>query len=206
MANTIRLVGEITSDVEKLYSIYSGEDVYGFELSSARNSGVSDIVKCQIPSGIMPDDLRQYDRVYLFGEIRTRNTYDDSLGRNRLDVYVWVREFDFAKDDEEDTNEVDIEGFICKEPVFRCTPLGRNICDLLIASNRGYGKTAYIPSIAWGRLANVVSLLDVGTKVCAKGRFQSRFYNKKISDTEVEERVAYELSIDRIEVVENEED
>ena len=107
-------------------------------------------------------------------------------------------------DEREDENEICLDGYICKPPVYRETPFGREISDLLIAVNRSYGKSDYIPCICWGRNARFANGLEVGTKLKAQGRIQSREYVKRLSETESETRTAFEVSIARLEVIESE--
>lgn len=205
MANNIFLTGTISSKVKPEYEIQSGEIVYGFDIEAVRKSGNTDRLPCYIPSGIMPDELYQYDRISIVGEIRTRNVIR-SDGRKGLDIYVWVMEFDFADKNSLDVNKVEIDGYTCREIHERLTALeNREIADVLIASTRRSGKSDYIPCIVWGRMSKLASRFSIGTHIYVEGRMQSRTYTKRISDTEEEERVAYEVSIKRVEVYENEE-
>lgn len=204
MANKITLIGTITSKIEKSYRLYSCEDVYCFDLSTRRISGVADVLRCHIPIGIKPKELMQYDKVYIVGEIHTRNVRLTDE-KTKVEVFVWVKEIDFANEYGEDLNEVEIDGFTCKENMWRKTPLGREICEFIVASNRSFGKTDYVPCISFGRLSKLVSEYERGTHLWAAGRMQSRIYGKRISESEIEERVAYEVCVNRMEVVKNEE-
>ena len=123
-------------------------------------------------------------------------------------VSIFVREFQFVDEEPEEqnkSNQIYLDCYICKAPVYRKTPLGREIADVLVAVNRPYGKSDYIPCIAWGRNARYAATLEVGSHLIIWGRVQSREYAKKISEDEVEKRVAYEVSISKIEVVDKEE-
>ena len=124
--------------------------------------------------------------------------------RNRLVLSVFVREVEFVEEftDYTKTNQIFLDGYICKEPIYRKTPLGREIADLLVAVNRPYGKSDYIPCIAWGRNARYASSFDVGGRVKIWGRVQSREYVKKIDEVDSEKRVAYEVSVSKLEYVE----
>lgn len=119
-----------------------------------------------------------------------------------LSVFVCDIEAIDSKDANIDKNCITINGYVCKEPNYRKTPLGREITDMLIAVNRDYGKSDYIPCIAWGRNARFAGGFKIGTRVKLIGRIQSREYDKKISDTEFEKKVAYEVSVSKCDVIE----
>ena len=138
------------------------------------------------------------------GQFRSYNRHDEN--RNKLVLSIFVREWEFVDENPEagKTNQIFLDGFICKPPICRKTPLGREIADLLIAVNRPYGKSDYIPCIVWGRNARFIENLGVGTKLKIQGRIQSREYKKRISDDEFEIKTAYEISINKIEEAENE--
>ena len=137
--------------------------------------------------------------VEAIGQFRSYNRHEGV--KNRLVLSVFVREINFMEEftDYTKTNQIFLDGYICKEPIYRKTPLGREIADLLLAVNRPYGKSDYIPCIAWGRNARFASGFEVGTRVRVWGRVQSREYTKKLSETECEKRVAYEVSISKLE-------
>ena len=141
--------------------------------------------------------------VKLFGQIRS---YNKRIGdKLKLVLYVFVREISLLDEREKyDSNNVVIDGYICKEPIYRRTPLGREIADVIFAVNRAYAKTDYVPSGFWGRNAEFINCLDVGTRIKAVGRLQSRDYVKKHEDGTVETKTAYELSVSTFEVVEDE--
>ncbi|HHU16599.1 MAG TPA: single-stranded DNA-binding protein, partial [Clostridiales bacterium] len=123
--------------------------------------------------------------------------------RNKLNVVVFAREFNLLDDYEkiEHENKINLEGFICKKPIGRVSPLGREICDIMLAVNRMYNKSDYIPCIAWGRNAGYASNLAVGTKISIAGRIQSREYKKRDAEGNVTEKVAYEVSILKLEAL-----
>ena len=133
------------------------------------------------------------------GNFRSCNINKEN--RNRLVLSVFVREVNFMEEftDYTKTNHIFLDGYICKEPIYRKTPLGREIADLLVAVNRPYGKSDYIPCISWGRNARFASSFTVGTRVMIWGRVQSREYTKKLSETECEKRIAYEVSVSKLE-------
>lgn len=145
------------------------------------------------------------------GQFRSYNRHEEH--RNRLVLSVFVRELDFLDEEEFEryagenskTNQIFLDGYICKEPIYRKTPLGREIADLLLAVNRPYGKSDYIPCICWGRNARYASNFKVGMQCAVWGRIQSREYMKKLSEEEVEKRIAYEVSVSKLELFEGEE-
>ena len=138
--------------------------------------------------------------VYISGQFRSFNRHEEH--KNRLVLSVFARELEIldADYDEDAANQIFLDGYICKEAVYRKTPLGREIADLLVAVNRSYGKSDYIPCICWGRNARFASGFEVGTHVQIWGRIQSREYVKKLSETQVEQRTAYEVSVSKIEI------
>ena len=136
------------------------------------------------------------------GQFRSYNRHEEQ--KNRLVLSVFVREVEFVEEEPEGTktNSIFLDGYICKEPIYRKTPLGREIADLLLAVNRPYGKSDYIPCICWGRNARYASGFEVGEHVEVLGRIQSREYIKKLSETETEKRIAYEVSVSKLECLE----
>lgn len=172
---------------------FKGEKFYKAILEVVRNSGNTDKLPCIIPD-VLSKGLEAGDFTTFFGEIRTRNYYGDD-GKKHLDVHM------FVQDVTEFTvylNTVELEGFICKEPIYRETPLSRQICDVLVAVNRRHGKSDYIPSISWGRDSLRVGMMQVGDKISIHGRFQSREYEKRVND-EYQTKTAYELSVAKVE-------
>ena len=185
--NNVVLAGTAVSTPEFSHKIY-GEKFFGFLLDIERTSGTHDILPC-VASEVYVD-FEPGSKIKVAGEVRTRNYYEDS--KRHLDIFVYVQEMlDY---DGYDENAVEIEGYICKEPTYRETPYGRTISDFMCASDRGHGKSDYIPCITWGRNALRVSKIDVGTKISANGRLQSREYEKRL-DGENVVKTAYELSI-----------
>lgn len=188
--NKIKLSGCVT--IEPTYSHECfGEKFYEFYLQVLRKSGNADTLKCIIPE-VLKDGISQFDAIEVVGEVRTRN-YDRADGTRGCEVFVFVTEANEYSD--EDVNELTVDGYICKEPNYRETPLGRQICDVLIASNRERSKQSdYIPCITWGRNALRVERMSVGTKIEIVGRLQSREYIKHLEDGAEETRVTYEVS------------
>ena len=142
--------------------------------------------------------------VVVEGQLRSYNKFID--GSNKLILTVFARNIEPCKERSKNPNEVFLDGYICKEPVYRTTPFGREIADVLLAVNRAYNKSDYIPTIAWGRNSRFCQTLSVGENIRVWGRLQSREYQKKISDTEVVKKIAYEVSISKMEKVDKEED
>lgn len=196
--NKIVLAGTVVDEPTFSHEVY-GEKFYHFCLSSSRQSGTQDVLPCVV-SEILKKDIKAGAEVKVCGNIRTRNVYEND--KSHLEITVFVKE---VLSYEEDENNVELDGFICKEPAYRETPLGRQVTDLLIASNRSYGKSDYIPAIAWGRMAIKSSEFEVATKVKVFGRFQSREYVKRLDDGTEQTRVAYELSANRVDAVEESE-
>ena len=197
--NKIILAGLVTEEPTFSHEVH-GEKFYRFSLSSSRMSGTNDILPCTV-SEILKKDIEEGTEIKVLGEIRTRNVHEND--KNHLEITVFVKE---VLSYEKDENNVELDGFICKEPTYRETPLGRQVSDLIIASNRERNfKSDYIPCIAWGRNAIRTSELNVGTRVKVLGRLQSREYKKKIDDETYEARTAYELSSSMVSVVEESE-
>ena len=209
--NHLVLVGKITSEKRFSHEIY-GEKFYIFDLEVPRLSGNSDIIPVTISERLVStDELTIGKKVMVEGQFRSYNSYENE--RNRLVLTVFVKELQFVEDtemtEEEEkqdlkeniSNEVTLVGFICKKPIYRQTPFGREISDILLAVNRAYNKSDYIPAIAWGRNARFCRNIEVGTKVKIIGRVQSRQYEKKYEDGTSEMKVAYEVSIASLELV-----
>ena len=199
--NNIVLSGILEEDFEYSHTILS-EDFYKTTISVERNSGTKDFLKCIVPE-VFCREIKAGDFVEIIGEVRTRNVPDGD--RKKLDIFVFAKDIKIS-DKQEYKNDVFLNGFICKEPIERTTPLGRVITDVLVASQRNLNfKSDYIPCVAWGRNALRVSDMVVGNELYISGRMQSRMYKKQVND-EKEERIAYELSISGIELVKNEEE
>ena len=149
------------------------------------------------------DVSQDYEGEYIevSGQFRSYNRHEEK--KNRLVLSVFAREISFVEQEDNSvkTNQIFLDGYICKPPVYRKTPLGREIADLLIAVNRPYGKSDYIPCICWGRNARYASAFQVGGHVLVWGRIQSREYVKKIAENETEKRTAYEVSVSKLEYV-----
>lgn len=191
----VTLSGRVVSEPVFNHEVF-GERFYEVKVRSERLSEVSDTLILTISDRLFPGitEIPVGYFIKVRGEIRSFNKHDEETGKARLTLSVFVKEI-VDEMDEHDVNSVWMHGFICKKPVYRTTSQGREITDVLIAVNRKYGKSDYIPCICWGRNAKYVSDLNVGDELDIKGRFQSRTYQKRVNQDETEERVAYELSI-----------
>ena len=204
------MVGKVTSDKKFSHEIY-GESFYIFDLEVARLSGNSDIIPITISERlILEKELEIGDKVAIEGQFRSYNSYENE--KNRLILTVFAKDIKYLSEEDEEnssekvSNEVTLIGYICKKPIYRQTPFGREISDILLAVNRAYNKSDYIPAIAWGRNARFCQNIEVGTKVKITGRVQSRNYEKKFEDGTTQTRTAYEVSISSLEIVNEEEE
>ena len=204
--NHLVLRGKIVSEKSYSHEIY-GEKFYVFNLEVIRLSSTVDIIPITVSERLLTGlNLEIGKKVAVEGQFRSYNNYENE--RNRLILTVFAKEITEVEGEEEKeevTNEVVLVGYVCKKPIYRQTPFGREIADVLLAVNRAYNKSDYIPSIAWGRNARFCQNMEVGTEVKITGRVQSRTYEKKFEDGTSETRVAYEVSIASMEVVNEEE-
>ena len=226
--NYLTLVGKVTSDKKFSHEIY-GERFYSFDLEIPRLSGAADIIPVTASERLFTDEMMQIGtKLLIKGQFRSYNSYENE--KNKLILTVFAKDIEKIEEKENNTdnvetdenaenveneenekkeffrkdyitNEVVLVGYICKKPVYRQTPFGREIADLLLAVNRAYNKSDYIPSIAWGRNARFCQNLEVGTEVKIVGRVQSRNYEKKLEDGSIIKKVAYEVSVGSLEVV-----
>lgn len=180
-----------------------GEKFYQFHLEVARQSDTDDVLPITVSERLVDiDSIQEGDYVEVVGQVRTYNKVTE--GGKKLLISVFAQEITINGEHSVNANKdnsVELMGFICKEPVYRKTPLGREICDLLLAVNRPYGKGDYIPCICWGRNARFAASLAISTQLEVKGRLQSREYIKKLDEDNTEKRVAYELSVSKLDVV-----
>lgn len=196
--NIVEVVGRMHGDLYVHHTI-DGEAFLNGTIAVQRSSGTVDYLPITITEKLltmngMPRSLSG-QALRLTGEIRSYNKMIG--GKSRLLTPLYVRQIAYATDID-DTNRVELYGAICRPPSYRTTPFGRNICDLLLAVNRGYGKSAYIPCVVWGKNARAVRRLHVGDKLRLIGRFQSREYVKVLEDGSAEGRTAYEVSVKEI--------
>lgn len=197
--NKVTVIGQVVSDFTFSHEVF-GEGFYMVDLAVNRLSDQEDRIPLMISERLIDVTAdHQGQTLEATGQFRSYNRHEGS--KNRLVLSVFVRELRFLEEftDYTKTNSIFLDGFICKDPIYRKTPLGREIADLLIAVNRPYGKSDYIPCIAWGRNARYASAFEVGSRVRIWGRVQSREYTKKLSELESEKRIAYEVSVSKLE-------
>lgn len=204
--NKVSVIGEVVSEFTFSHEVF-GEGFYLVSLAVSRLSDQVDVIPLMVSERLL--DVKQDYRgqtVEAIGQFRSYNCHEGV--KNRLVLSVFVRELNFLEEftDCTKTNQIYLDGYICKEAIYRKTPLGREIADLLLAVNRPYGKSDYIPCIAWGRNARYASGFAVGSRVQVWGRVQSREYTKKLSETQCEKRVAYEVSVSKLECGPDQED
>lgn len=201
--NKVFISGEIVSNAEFSHEVY-GEGFYEMNVLVKRLSGQGDVLPVTISERLIADkDLKMGVTINALGQFRSYNKLVD--GKSKLMLTVFIRElldYPIVKN----PNTIVLTGFICKQPVYRTTPFNREIADMLIAVNRSYNKSDYIPCIAWGRNARFAKNIAVGEKVALSGRIQSREYQKKISETESITLTAYEVSISKLLAYENAEE
>lgn len=192
--NKVVLLGKLVDNLKFSHSIKNAR-FYKAKIRTIRKSGVCDEIPIIVSDRIMEMN-RDWEHEFLriHGEYRSRND------NGHLRLYVFVLDIEPVIDADYE-NEISLNGYICKKPYYREMPLEREITDILIAVNRGNGRTDYIPCIAWGRTSVYAATLDVGTRIRINGRIQSREYEKKLSETETEKRTAYEVSVLIMEVV-----
>lgn len=199
--NNVELWGKVASEIKYSHTVID-EKFYEFTLEVPRLSESSDLIPVTISEKLFTnDDLKLNTIIALAGQFRSYNKLVED--KSKLMLTVFVRELT-KLDTTKNPNIITLKGFLCKEPVFRTTPFKREISDILLAVNRAYNKSDYIPCIAWGRNARFVKNLPVGTKLEIEGRIQSREYQKKISEEEVLNKTAYEISISKINVLQDE--
>ena len=197
--NQVSVSGEIVSGFTFSHEVF-GEGFYMVDILVRRLSDSADQIPVMISERLIDvsgDYVGEYIRIG--GQFRSYSRHEEK--KNRLVLSVFAREVEFLDGEMENakTNQIFLDGYICKPPVYRKTPLGREIADLLIAVNRPYGKSDYIPCICWGRNARFASGFEVGGHAQIWGRIQSREYVKKLSETESERRIAYEVSVSKLE-------
>ncbi|HHW00013.1 MAG TPA: single-stranded DNA-binding protein [Clostridiaceae bacterium] len=199
--NMVTISGKVISNLEFSHEVY-GEGFYNFILEVPRLSESNDRIPVTISERLISkEQIKIGQLVEIEGQFRSYNSYNSE--GNKLVLTVFAREINFIDDEKKikNPNQIFLNGFICKKPVYRTTPFGREITDILLAVNRPYNKSDYIPCIAWGRNARYSEGLSTGDNIKIWGRIQSRTYQKKYDTGEVVEKVAYEVSISKMEVV-----
>lgn len=193
--NKVFILGEIVSDAAFSHEIY-GEGFYEFFVRVMRLSGQADVLPVTLSERLIQDGmLAKGKTICAVGQFRSYNKLEN--GKSRLMLTVFVREL-LPELPDKNPNRILLSGYICKPPVYRTTPFNREIADMLVAVNRAYNKSDYIPCIAWGRNARFVKNLSVGDKIAISGRIQSREYQKKLSETESRAMTAYEVSVSKL--------
>ena len=201
--NKIYLEGKVTSELEFSHEMY-GEGFYTFNLDVMRLSDSVDTLNITVSERLLSDmQLIIGSDVIVEGQLRSYNKFID--GSNKLILTVFARNIEPCMERSKNPNEIFLDGYICNEPIYRTTPFGREIADVLLAVNRAYNKSDYIPTIAWGRNSRFCQTLEVGDNIKVWGRLQSREYQKKVSENEVIKKIAYEVSISKMEKAQKEE-
>jgi hypothetical protein len=194
--NIVNLRGELEHELEFSHEIF-GEKFYNAKIKINRLSDSYDTLPVTVSERLLEEiDFENNKSVRIVGQLRSYNKNINN--KNRLILTIFVREIKVSEEDNKDPNNIFLDGFICKSPIYRKTPLGREITDLLVAINRPYNKSDYIPSIVWGRNAKFAKSLQIGDRIQMWGRVQSREYEKKTEDGGVLKKVAYEVSISKI--------
>lgn len=201
--NQVCLVGWVDQDGLKINHKFYGERFFEFHLGVERTSGYVDLVPVVVSEKLIRSADYAGKPVCVTGQFRSYNRRDGEKRRLELRVFAKTVEILDEEADLDGTNQISLNGYICNMPIFRETPFGREITDLLIAVNRPHGKSDYIPCIAWGRDARFAGILETGTELKIHGRIQSREYIKKLSEEESETRTAYEVSISQMEVIDD---
>lgn len=201
--NKIYLEGKVSSELEFSHEMY-GEGFYTFNLDVMRLSDSVDTLNITVSERLLSNmKLEVESEVVVEGQLRSYNKFID--GSNKLILTVFARNIEPCVERSKNPNEIFLDGYICKEPIYRTTPFGREIADVLLAVNRAYNKSDYIPTIAWGRNSRFCQTLNVGDNIKVWGRLQSREYQKKVSENEVVKKIAYEVSISKMEKSQKEE-
>lgn len=204
--NMVKLVGKIASEKEFSHEMY-GEGFYSLQIEVPRLSESVDILPITVSERLLVNmDLSIGGYIIVEGQLRSYNRYIDNS--NRLILTIFAKDVYIPDEDElveilRKPNEIYLDGYICKKPIYRTTPFGREITDVLIAVNRAYNKSDYIPCIAWGRNARFCEKMLVGDHIRLWGRIQSREYHKKHHTGELEEKIAFEVSVSKLEYIEN---
>ena len=197
--NQVVIAGGVVKDFEFSHDVF-GEGFYILEVAVSRLSNSYDVIPLMISERLIDVKQSYVGRfIEVFGQFRSYNRHEEN--KNKLVLSVFVREVNLLESEDEiqRPNSIFLDGYICKEPVYRKTPLGREIADLLLAVNRPYGKSDYIPCICWGRNARFAESFAIGGHIQLWGRIQSREYQKKIDENEYEKRIAYEVSVSKME-------
>ncbi len=200
--NSVNLVGKVVSSPEFSHEVY-GEGFYIVYIQVPRLSDNFDNIPVMFSERLVsPDSIEDIHYLVIEGQFRSYNNFNSSSG-HKLMLTVFAREIEISEEEvtNKNPNQICLNGFVCRKPMYRTTPFGREIADILLAVNRAYNKSDYIPCIAWGRNARFAGSFEIGDNIRVWGRIQSRTYQKKITEEEIEERVAYEISVSKMEIV-----
>ncbi len=200
--NSVNLIGKVIASPEFSHEVY-GEGFYIVYIQVPRLSDNYDNIPVMFSERLVsPDSIEDTHYLVIEGQFRSYNNFNSNSG-HKLMLTVFAREIEISEEEvtNKNPNQICLNGFVCRKPMYRTTPFGREIADILLAVNRAYNKSDYIPCIAWGRNARFAGSFEIGDNIRVWGRIQSRTYQKKISEDEVEERVAYEISVSKMEVV-----
>lgn len=201
--NQVSMMGEIVSEFQFSHEVF-GEGFYMVDIAVNRLSNYADYIPLMVSERLINTEEDYTGQlIHVVGQFRSYNRHEEK--KNRLVLSVFVRELEFLDeiDENEKTNQIFLDGYICKNPIYRKTPLGREIADVLLAVNRSYGKSDYIPCICWGRNARFASGFEVGSHIQILGRIQSREYVKRLNEEETEHRIAYEVSVSKVDLLED---
>lgn len=202
--NKIYLEGRVASDLSFSHEMY-GEGFYTFTLEVPRLSDAKDDLSITVSERLITNmNIKAGADLVVEGQLRSYNKFVD--GSNRLILTVFARNIEYCVERSKNPNQIYLDGYICKQPIYRTTPFGREIADMLLAVNRSYNKSDYIPTIAWGRNSRFCEVLNVGDNIRVWGRLQSREYQKKLSEEEIIKKTAYEVSISKMEKVSKDSD
>jgi len=195
--NKIYLEGKVLSGLEFSHEMY-GEGFYTFNLEVQRLSDAKDVLLITVSERLIAGlEISVGAELIVEGQLRSYNKFIE--GANRLILTVFARDITPCVEKSKNPNQIYLDGYICKQPIYRTTPFGREIADMLLAVNRSYNKSDYIPTIAWGRNSRFCKQLEVGDNIRVWGRLQSREYQKRVSESELIKKVAYEVSISKME-------
>ncbi len=198
--NEVQVIGKAITDTQFSHKVY-GEGFYTFDVEIPRLSDSSDVVPVTVSERLLTQVGEIKGKIFkVSGQFRSYNQYED--GKNRLILTLFALEVEEVTEKEltRNVNSLHLKGFVCKNPVYRTTPFGREITDILLAVNRSYHKSDYIPCITWGRNARYANSIKTGDAIEVWGRIQSRIYQKKLESGEVIQKVAYEVSVSKMEI------
>lgn len=200
--NVLTVIGKIINNPTLSHETH-GEKIYTFQIEIPRlNKDVKDILNVEVSDRAVDiNSIHENDTVKINGQFRSFNRYNKEKGKVSLELFIFAKDIVKIENDEEinNINKIELHGNLCKVPVFRHTPSGREISDLLVAVQRQYNRSDYIPCIAWSRNARYATKnLTVGTPVVIEGRVQSRNYIKHLDNGEEEKHTVYEVSCMRL--------